>query len=378
MEVEAKPGLTPAPDRLRVLDLLRFVAAIAVVTHHFTGVYWEPWGGDSRLIFPSLSPLTRLGYLGVDLFFVISGFVILMSAWGRRPGDFAVSRVSRLFPAYWFSVVLALVVITATGLSDGKQDILQRFFPNLTMLQEGLRAGSMENVYWSLWVELHFYALIMLLVWRGVTYARCMAFMAGWLLLGAFAMEGGLGTLTAILIPTYAPYFVAGMAFFLIYRFGSNLGPWLMVAICWALSVHHARQGVHPWQAWPGVQDWAIPAVITAIYLIFVLVATHRLDRIDWRGFTVAGAVTYPLYLIHQTVARPLIDRLYPALDGRLVLAIALATVLVAAYLVYRFIEDPAQRRMRAMLRNAADHIRSADPPTTAPAKRPAPAVSPR
>ncbi|MEW2355397.1 acyltransferase [Spirillospora sp. NPDC029432] len=363
MEVEAEP----AHGRLRVLDLLRFVAALAVVLHHFSGVYWQPWGGDSRIIFPSLSPLTRFGYLGVDLFFVISGFVILMSAWGRRPGDFAISRVSRLFPAYWFGVALALVMFTVTGLSDGKTDVLQRFLPNLTMLQEGLRAGSMENVYWTLWVELHFYALVMLLVWRGITYARCMAFMAGWLILGAFAMESKLGTLTAVLIPSYAPFFIAGMAFYLIYRFGSNLGPWLMILICWGLSVHHARQAVHPWQAWPGVQDWVIPAVITAIYLLFVVVATHRLDRVDWKGFTIAGALTYPLYLVHQTVARPLIDRLYPALDGRLVLAIAIAAALAAAYLVHRFIEKPAQRRMRTMLRDAADRIRDADRPAVSP-----------
>ena len=64
---------------------------------------------------PRAARSTSFGYLGVELFFLISGFVILMSVWNRAPGAFGVSRVVRLFPAYWFSVVLAMIVLFTTG-----------------------------------------------------------------------------------------------------------------------------------------------------------------------------------------------------------------------------------------------------------------------
>src|SRR4051812_29624865 len=107
-EAPASPQRTRPAGRLRELDLLRFVAAAAVMLHHFTGVPAPEWpGGNARSICPGLGEVTRFGFLGVELFFLISGFVILMSAWARRVGDFAVSRFVRLFPAYWVSVLLS-------------------------------------------------------------------------------------------------------------------------------------------------------------------------------------------------------------------------------------------------------------------------------
>src|SRR3569833_4223108 len=141
---EAVPTREPAsraPARLRELDVLRFVAAAAVMLHHFTGVPAPEWpGGSARRSFPELGPVTRYGFLGVELFFLISGFVILLSAWGRKPGDFVVSRIVRLFPAYWVGVLLSLGAYLAFGswVSFGPKTAgpLARFLPNQTMLQE--------------------------------------------------------------------------------------------------------------------------------------------------------------------------------------------------------------------------------------------------
>jgi peptidoglycan/LPS O-acetylase OafA/YrhL len=61
--------------------------------------------------FPLLAPLTQFGYLGVPLFFMISGFVISASAENRTPSEFVISRITRLFPAYWFGVAFTLIAI---------------------------------------------------------------------------------------------------------------------------------------------------------------------------------------------------------------------------------------------------------------------------
>src|SRR5690554_5644422 len=98
----ARRPATLSEPRLRVLDLLRFGAALAVVLFHL--VETSAWG--TRFAFPALSGVTMFGVYGVRLFFVISGFVILMSAWGHSPGRFVISRIARLYPAYWASVIL--------------------------------------------------------------------------------------------------------------------------------------------------------------------------------------------------------------------------------------------------------------------------------
>src|SRR5699024_10591942 len=92
--------------RLRAMDALRLLAALAVVLFHFTTRDHGRWGAQlPHEVFPALSHVVRYGYAGVHLFFTISGFVILMSVWGRSPRQFVASRISRLYPAFWVAVL---------------------------------------------------------------------------------------------------------------------------------------------------------------------------------------------------------------------------------------------------------------------------------
>ncbi|MFC7732475.1 acyltransferase family protein [Actinomadura keratinilytica] len=352
-------------DRLRELDLLRFAAAMAVVLYHFTGFGGSgPWPEPAREVFPGLGEVTRYGYLGVDLFFMISGFVILMSAWDRGPGEFGISRVTRLMPAYWASVLLGAAVYLVFGLGKGVPGLV---VPNLTMLQAGLGLRNVDAVYWTLWIELHFYFLVALLAARGITYRSCLAFMAAWLLLGVFADEAENKFLQVMLVPTWSPYFIAGMALYLVHRFGPTLLLWGYVAAAWLLATH--------WAAWrtdvafQGADETAAAAAVAGIFLVMILVATGRLAWLRWRGLTVLGALTYPLYLTHSQIALPLLDRAYPALDRWTALALVTAVSLLAAYAMYRLVERPGQAWLRRRLRDSLAALRSA-PERERPAKR--------
>ncbi|HEX8628303.1 MAG TPA: acyltransferase, partial [Catenuloplanes sp.] len=176
------PGPPPSGgtrgERLAALDALRFLAAFAVLMFHFNN------RGDYAILFPVTSYL----WAGVELFFMISGFVICMSAWGKGVGRFATSRIVRLFPAYWFAIVLTTVV--AYLFDDvfkplGYRDILV----NLTMLQTPFRAPAVQGVFWTLWPELKFYLLFSVMVWWGLTYRRAVAFCALWLIGTAVAVS---------------------------------------------------------------------------------------------------------------------------------------------------------------------------------------------
>ncbi|NEA21312.1 acyltransferase family protein [Actinomadura bangladeshensis] len=347
-------------ERLSELDLLRFAAALAVVLYHFTGFGGAgPWPTPAREVFPEVAAVTRFGYLGVDLFFVISGFVILMSAWGRGPGEFGVSRLVRLMPAYWVSVLLGAAVYAVFRQGNGVPGLV---LPNLTMLQGGLGLKNVDAVYWTLWVELHFYVLIAVLASIGITYRSCLVFMAVWLFAGVYADEAGNDLLQVMLIPTWSCYFIAGMALYMIHRFGPTLLLWGYVAVSYLIALH--------WGAWRaehvfrGADETAVSGVITGIFAVMILVATGRLRRLRWSRLTVLGALTYPLYLVHSQLALPLLDALYPAAGRWTALGVAVGASLAGAYAVHRLAERPGAAWMRDRLRASLEPMRHRTEPS--------------
>ncbi|MEK8170997.1 acyltransferase family protein [Streptomyces sp. M19] len=156
-----------------------------VVLHHYAGTSRvnKPdnviWGRPVSEIMPTIFRFASFGWIGVEIFFVISGFVICMSCWGRAPKDFFVSRVIRLYPAYWVAVaftVTAITVLPGVWKRPHGPDILF----NLTMLQSGSGVRNVDLVYWTLWSELRFYLLFMLVVAMGLTYRRIVVFCCVW------------------------------------------------------------------------------------------------------------------------------------------------------------------------------------------------------
>jgi peptidoglycan/LPS O-acetylase OafA/YrhL len=109
------PARTPYrshEQRLGALDVLRLLAALSVVAFHFTASRNFAWDGVSAPAeLAVVQPVTVYGTLDVPLFFVISGFVLLMSAWGNGVPGFVASRAGRLFPAYWVAVGVSIVLM---------------------------------------------------------------------------------------------------------------------------------------------------------------------------------------------------------------------------------------------------------------------------
>src|ERR1700682_5675077 len=91
---------------------------------------------------------------------MISGFVILWTAFNRSPGQFVLARLCRLYPSYWICVVITSGVLVMAGetLSWG------RLAANLTMFQHWFGLQSIDQVYWTLFVELKFYGLVFILM----------------------------------------------------------------------------------------------------------------------------------------------------------------------------------------------------------------------
>lgn len=353
--------------RLVELDALRFVAAFAVMSFHYLAASRSLWNEHPTTLFSEVNRVTTLGILGVELFFLISGFVILMSVWGRTIGQFTISRVARLYPAYWFAVLVIFILYRFSGVSGFNPKLDDgEYLLNLTMLQGAFGVGHAGSVFWSLWVELRFYVLVAVFSLFGITVRRCLVFMGSWFALALAAEFTQNEVLVFVFLPRQASYFIGGMAFYLIYRFGARAwGPWLFVAASFAMSLYVAQLRVGSRVDMIGLKHFPAPPegviiAITLIYLLMAAVALGWLRRLTWRPLITVGALTYPLYLLHQNVSAVLIPAYRDELNPWVLAAITMGVSIALAYLVYRIVDKPGQRLLKSALEALRARVRPA------------------
>ncbi|RII20857.1 Acyltransferase family protein [Streptomyces sp. YIM 130001] len=355
------PAVRAAPraSRLRALDGLRLVAALMVALYHYGGRDGEisqAWGSSPAMQFPTAHTWFAYGCLGVQIFFVISGFVICMSGWGRPLRSFFASRAARLLPSYWAAVILVTavfalppVVYAAVSPSD--------FLVNLTMLQQPLGADRVLGVCWTLWAEVRFYALFALcVVLPGANRRRVVLFCAVWTLASVIAEAASMPLLDLVLMPEYAPFFIGGIGLYLVHRDRHDVTAWGIVGVSWLLGQHYAVDRL--WHA-PNPDFFSfrpslgIIAVVTLGFAAVAAVALGLLNRVDRAWLTTAGALTYPFYLVHEHLGWVSVGALHRGL-GLPSYATVLGTValmLGLAWLLNRFVEDRFTPRIRAALK---------------------------
>lgn len=355
--------------RLVAMDGLRFGAAAAVLLYHFTATssvsgYWGVAAPDA---FPLLNEVTRYGWLGVELFFMISGFVILLSADGRGVAGFVASRVGRLFPAYWACIVLT------TGLqqvwSGGRQTTLTETLVNLTMVQDLFAVTGVQVVFWTLLVELKFYLLVFVVLAFGpLTRHRVLAFAALWPLAGWAAQALGAHWLADWLVPDYAPYFSVGMLLFLAYRDGFDMVTSVLLAGGLGLCVLRVLEATGRASDLQGVAVSPVVTVTVLLASVAAVWATTLPGRTDpprrlAAALGTVGALTYPIYLVHTQFGYAVIDVLAHETTRTVALFAAGVLSLVLAVAIHYGVERPTSARLRravqAGLLRCSDTLRS-------------------
>ncbi|GAA2321424.1 acyltransferase [Streptomyces kunmingensis] len=344
--------------RLRALDGLRLIAALMVAAYHYggrDGDIAKAWGSSPQTQFPTVHEWFAYGPLGVQIFFVISGFVICMSGWGRPLRSFFASRVSRLMPSYWAAIILVTLIFALPPVAYAAVSPSDALL-NLTMLQQPLGADRVLGVCWTLWVELRFYALFALcVVLRGVTRHRVVLFCAAWTLAAALADASGEPFLNLVLMPEYAPFFVGGIGLYLVHRDRRDVLAWGIVAVGWAIGQHYAVAGL--WHK-PNPEYFSyrepviIIAIVTAGFAAVAAIATGLLNRVNWRWLTVAGALTYPFYLVHEHLGWVSIEVLHQhaGLPSWATFLGTIAVMLTLAWLLNRYVEKWATPLLRRVL----------------------------
>jgi peptidoglycan/LPS O-acetylase OafA/YrhL len=229
---------------------------------------------------------------------------------------------------------------------------------NLTMLQVPLRVPNIDTSYWTLWEELRFYLLFTIVIWRGLTYRSAVLFCLLWTVASVVVSGSPHAVLHLLVGDEFSPFFIAGIAFYLMYRFRPSILLWGVIGVSWALGLKRVyptamyvqEHGGHRYM-WLGTV-----VVVTGIFAVMAAIALGWLNWVRGGWLTVAGALTYPLYLLHQEIGYVVIVRLHDRVPKWPLLIGLLAAMLLAAWLVHRLVERPlAPRLKRALTAAMAD-----------------------
>jgi peptidoglycan/LPS O-acetylase OafA/YrhL len=336
-------------QRLPELDLLRFLAALSVVFFHYG---FRGYAADDMTVmaYPWIAPAAKYGFLGVNLFFMISGFVIWMSAADGCAKRFVISRVVRLYPAFWACCTATFLVILIAADARFSASFPQ-YAVNMTMLSEFVGVDPIDGVYWSLFVEMKFYALVVaVLIFKLIPRAK--ELLGLWLVLALYMSTWSVHYLDYFLVPVFAPYFIAGAMFCLIRSEGACAYKLFIVAASYLAAVKNALFDLLDKQAHYVLPFSAslIAAVLAVFFAAFLWLAMQRRPWLSGGKWLALGALTYPLYLIHQNIGFIIFNRLSPHANPHLVMAGTIAAMLGAAYLVNRYVERRYAKSLRAVL----------------------------
>lgn len=311
---------------------------MSVVMFHYTARYQVLFGHSHPL--PLQVPW---GSYGVDLFFMISGFVIFLTLDKiSSPLDFVVSRFSRLYPTYW-AAILVTFVLTHLFAVPGRTVGITTAILNLTMIQELIHVPDVDGVYWTLEVELIFYGLALTLFATGnakrvgVAIAGLVGLRVVSLALEQYSSFRMSWTVNQLLILPEIAWFGLGI---LVYRQVSSAkasprNNIVVGALCVA--------GI-------GIADGPVLAAFAAaLSALLWAAASHRLPWLNMRLLVWLGTISYPLYLLHQNIGYGLILRIEGAgMAPELAVAMALAVSLALAAALSRLVERPAMAWIRA------------------------------
>jgi len=332
-------------QRFQEIDLLRFFAAFSVVSFHY--LFRGPKiGVMPSYDFPVLGEMARYGFLGVQLFFMISGFVIAFSIRGRSPGQFLWSRALRLYPAFWFAIVITTFTVQFFHEYDYQLKWWQ-VFANFTMLNHLFRIPAVDGAYWSLYVELHFYLLVWLFIRFG-KHNHELVWLTLWLFTAAAWQWLPIWKLELFLALRYAPFFVAGALLCRIRTEGSSLILWSLYCLAWLLSLN-VMVGFSPAVLVDeGDSRLIIATIITSFYVVMAGIGVGIVKWIKGPVVVILGGLTYPLYLLHEVVGWVLLSRM-PAEWGDLTrVLIVICLMLAGARLINIFLEQPLSRWLKA------------------------------
>ena len=324
-----------------------------VVFYHYAFFIRYAAAGKVIIPYPWLATYAKYGYLGVDLFFIISGFVVFMgTASMGSPQRFLMARIVRLYPVFLVCCSITFLVTALIG-APYYTVTFRQFIANLTMLSGFFGVDAIDGVYWTLFIVIQFYFIVfvMLALRIGRYWEAFLGLCLPILLILIIAHVKWVNGSAAIY---YAPHLVVGAMCYVIYDRGINWHRALVTgfaAICAVLVAVRQTSWLSSHFAMPFSP--AISAIIVASFVLIVFfISVSRAKWLSSPKWLLLGGITYPLYLIHAKVGSILFYILSPYLNIHLLLWAIILAVLLFAYSIHmlerKYLNPYKSRGMRS------------------------------
>ena len=316
--------------RIDVVDYARFTAAMAVVAFHYFFYFGHTFYSAGLTPIAGLASVTRYGYLGVEFFFIISGYVIFFSAKSRTAAQFASARAVRLYPAFLFSLLVTSGAISIFG--DGRDSIyLSQFLTNFTMMPRVFGRAPIDGSYWTLALELCFYSIVLVALIAQVP-DKLEGFFRIWPVV--IVLSSIIGGNQWPIVGGYYSYFAAG-ALFAMQRTKYSVWTSASLLLCFYASLNFTAVFMQA----PDTDTLVLMISVTVFYLFFCALHFGAVRNYELPAAKLLGAITYPLYLVHQTIGY-LVIRHFATAQNQLIVTLATITGMIAfAYLIHVCVE---------------------------------------
>lgn len=344
--------------RISYLDGHRGIAILLVVLYHAFSRWTElvPYGNDFADF-----PLFRFGYLGVELFFLISGFVILMTLEKCNSfTEFMYHRWLRLFPA--MLVCSLFIYVTAqyfierpNGIPVAKDLIpgMSFIYPYLLGKLTGMEFNNIENSFWSLYVEFKFYiiAAIFYSLWgsKNLVVALFLCFITYFVFKEVKLLTDHKAVYYASAISSYLGFkyfgwFAAGASYYMFVKEDNKIWFLFGAIICLISSIILAVEA----------KSFSTFIAIAMISLFFsTSLISNKLQQLISNRFLLAlGFVSYPLYLLHENMMIAIIIKANYILPSYLSITLpflAIGLIFMLAYFIAKKIERPLKKAIELL-----------------------------
>lgn len=329
-------GCGSKTTRIIGIDIIRGLACILVILFHYTTRYEE-------LFSPKQSYYITVpyGYIGVSVFFIISGFLTTINIKSSKNiFSFGYKRIIRLYPTYWVSIIITFIV--SYFFLPERSISAKAFIVNFTMMQGFFNFPFVDGAHWTLMYEIIFYfiigSIIMLrktknmlnigLAWQMISL--CLS------ILNSYLDNSLISILYTMTISRYAHMFIVGIAFSSLYRKKAEKLSYITIGLSLINQfINH---------------EFIYLVFYAIIILLFYLILFGgKTDKIFTNKFFLPilfiSKISYPLYLIHQNIGYAILKFLNNWIGNiQLLVMVPIIVSVLLAYILHEFVEIPSSK----------------------------------